>query len=84
MLSCCESLYTIPFFLLICNEITISFFSSEEPQQLTKPKKIIEEAGFVEIYVQSKDKSREFIQAWDPNKSDRAGDYVVSAYIEAV
>jgi SAM-dependent methyltransferase len=47
-------------------------------------KKMLKEAGFVEIKVQPKDKSRELIQAWDPNKSDNAADYVVSAYIEAV
>lgn len=47
-------------------------------------KEMLEEAGFVDIKVQPKDKSRELIRAWDPNKSDRAADYVVSAYIEAV
>jgi SAM-dependent methyltransferase len=45
---------------------------------------MLKEAGFVELKVQPKDKSRDLIQAWDPNKSDNAGDYVVSAYIEAV
>ena len=45
---------------------------------------MLKEAGFVEIKVQPKDKSRELIRAWDPHKSDKAGDYVVSAYIEAV
>jgi SAM-dependent methyltransferase len=45
---------------------------------------MLKEAGFVEIKVQPKDKSRDLIQAWDPNKSDNAADYVVSAYIEAV
>ena len=49
-----------------------------------KLRKMLKKAGFVEIKVQPKDKSRELIQAWDPNKSDNAGDYVVSAYIEAV
>jgi len=44
----------------------------------------LKEAGFVDIKVQPKDESRELIRAWDPNKSDNAGDYVVSAYIEAV
>jgi SAM-dependent methyltransferase len=47
-------------------------------------RKMLQEAGFVEIKVAPKDKSRELIQAWDPQKSDNAGDYVVSAYIEAV
>jgi SAM-dependent methyltransferase len=47
-------------------------------------KEMLEEAGFVEIKVKPKDKSRELIRAWDPSKSDNAGDYVVSAYIEAV
>ncbi len=45
---------------------------------------MLKEAGFVEIKVQPKDESRELIRAWDPNKSDKAGDYVVSAYIEAI
>ena len=44
----------------------------------------LKEAGFADIKVQPKDESRELIRAWDPNKSDKAGDYVVSAYIEAV
>ena len=47
-------------------------------------KEMLKEAGFVEIKVAPKDKSRELIRAWDPGKSDNAGDYVVSAYIEAV
>ena len=47
-------------------------------------KEMLKEAGFVEIKVEPKNRSRELIQAWDPNKSDNAGDYVVSAYIEAV
>jgi SAM-dependent methyltransferase len=46
--------------------------------------KMLQEVGFVEIKVEPKDKSRELIQAWDPNKSDNAADYVVSAYIEAI
>ena len=41
-------------------------------------------AGFQEIKIAPKDKSKELIQAWDPGKSDNAGDYVVSAYIEAI
>jgi ubiquinone/menaquinone biosynthesis C-methylase UbiE len=45
---------------------------------------MLKEVGFVDIKVQPKDESRELIRAWDPNKSDNAGDYVVSAYIEAV
>ena len=47
-------------------------------------KEMLKEAGFVDIKVEPKDKSRELIRAWDPNKSDSAADYVVSAYIEAV
>ena len=47
-------------------------------------RQMLQEVGFVEIAVEPKDKSRELIQAWDPQKSDNAGDYVVSAYIEAV
>ena len=41
-------------------------------------------AGFQEITITPKDKSKELIQAWDPSKSDNAGDYIVSAYIEAI
>jgi SAM-dependent methyltransferase len=41
-------------------------------------------AGFTEIKIRPKDRSRELIRAWDPTQSDNAGDYVVSAYIEAV
>ena len=47
-------------------------------------KAMLQEAGYVEIKVEPKDRSRELIQAWDPQKSDNAADYVVSAYIEAV
>ena len=47
-------------------------------------REMLKKAGFVEIKVEPKDKSRELIRAWDPNKSDSASDYVVSAYIEAV
>jgi SAM-dependent methyltransferase len=45
---------------------------------------MLTEAGFQDIKIQPKDESRELIRAWDPSKSDNAGDYVVSAYIEAI
>ena len=45
---------------------------------------VLKETGFQDIKIQPKDESRELIRAWDPSKSDNAGDYVVSAYIEAV
>ena len=39
-------------------------------------------AGFVDIRIQPKDASREFIHNWVPGRN--AGDYVVSSTIEAV
>jgi arsenite methyltransferase len=45
---------------------------------------MLKEAGFQDIKITAKDESRELIRQWDPNKSNNAGDYVVSAYIEAV
>jgi ubiquinone/menaquinone biosynthesis C-methylase UbiE len=47
-------------------------------------RKMLQAAGFQEIKITPKDESRELIRHWDPNKSENAGDYVVSAYIEAV
>jgi SAM-dependent methyltransferase len=46
--------------------------------------KILEDAGFQSIRITAHDNSRELIREWDPNKSENAVDYVVSAYIEAV
>jgi ubiquinone/menaquinone biosynthesis C-methylase UbiE len=46
--------------------------------------KMLKEVGFQDIKITAKDESRELIRQWDPNKSNNAGDYVVSAYIEAV
>jgi SAM-dependent methyltransferase len=47
-------------------------------------KKMLTEAGFQNIKITAHDKSRDLTRAWDPDKSDNALDYVVSAYIEAV
>jgi arsenite methyltransferase len=44
---------------------------------------ILRKVGFKEISVTSNDKSREIIREWDPGKSKKAVDYIVSAYIEA-
>jgi SAM-dependent methyltransferase len=44
--------------------------------------KMLKEAGFQDIKIKPKDESREIIRDWVPGKN--AGDYVVSAYIEAV
>jgi SAM-dependent methyltransferase len=44
--------------------------------------KMLKEAGFQEIKITPKDESREIIEKWVPGTN--AGDYVVSAYIEAV
>jgi SAM-dependent methyltransferase len=46
--------------------------------------KMLEEAGFENIKITPKDESRKLISQWAPGESKNAGDYVVSAYIEAV
>jgi arsenite methyltransferase len=43
---------------------------------------MLKEAGFEEIRVTPNDKSREIIREWDPGKTKKAADYIVSAYIE--
>ncbi|MDD1648720.1 MAG: arsenite methyltransferase [Methanomicrobiales archaeon] len=45
--------------------------------------KMLKEAGFVQIKIVPHDKSREIIREWNPEKSKKGWDYVVSAYIEA-
>jgi hypothetical protein len=45
---------------------------------------MLEEAGFQNIKITAHDKSRDLTRAWDPDTSENAPDYVVSAYIEAV
>jgi SAM-dependent methyltransferase len=45
---------------------------------------MLAKAGFINIRIQPKDKSREMIREWDPDKSKNLSDYVVSADIEAV
>ena len=47
-------------------------------------REMLKAAGFQKIKIQSKNGSRELIQAWDPHNRQNAEDYVVSAYIEAV
>jgi SAM-dependent methyltransferase len=47
-------------------------------------KAMLQEAGFADIRITAKDESREFISQWAPGENKNAGDYVVSAYIEAV
>jgi SAM-dependent methyltransferase len=47
-------------------------------------KAMLQEAGFVDIKITAKDESRELISQWAPGEEKNAGDYVVSAYIEAV
>ena len=46
--------------------------------------KILKKVGFQNIKITANDNSRELIREWDPDKSENAVDYVVSAYIEAV
>jgi len=45
-------------------------------------KKMLESAGFKDIYIAPKDESRNFIKDWAPGRG--VEDYVLSAYIEAV
>ena len=44
--------------------------------------KMLKETGFQDIKISPKDESRELIRAWAPGQN--AGDYIVSAYIEAI
>ena len=44
--------------------------------------KMLKETGFQDIKITPKDESRELIRAWAPGQN--AGDYIVSAYIEAI
>jgi len=46
--------------------------------------KLLKEAGFQDIKIKPNDQSRELIREWDPGKSENPGDYVLSAYIEAI
>jgi ubiquinone/menaquinone biosynthesis C-methylase UbiE len=45
---------------------------------------MLDEAGFIKIRITAKDESRELISKWVPAERKNAGDYVVSAYIEAI
>jgi 2-polyprenyl-3-methyl-5-hydroxy-6-metoxy-1,4-benzoquinol methylase len=47
-------------------------------------KKMLTQAGFQNIKITAHDNSRDLTTAWDPDKSENALDYVVSAYIQAV
>jgi len=47
-------------------------------------KKMLTQAGFQNIKITAHDNSRDLTRVWDPDKSENALDYVVSAYIEAV
>lgn len=51
---------------------------------IEETEEMLKEAGFQDIKIAPNEKSRELIREWDPSKSENAGDYVVSAYIEAV
>jgi SAM-dependent methyltransferase len=44
--------------------------------------RILEDAGFTNIRIQSKDESREFLKDWAPGRN--VEDYIVSATIEAI
>ena len=45
--------------------------------------KILREAGFMDITIKSNNNSRKLLREWNPDISKNAGDYVVSATIEA-
>ena len=45
---------------------------------------MLEQAGFTDIGITPKDYSRDLIRQWDPDKTQQALDYVISATIEAV
>jgi hypothetical protein len=45
---------------------------------------MLTQAGFQSIKITAHDNSRDLTSVWDPDKSENALDYVVSAYIEAV
>ena len=45
---------------------------------------MLTQAGFQNIKITAHDKSRDLTRAWDPDKSENALDYVVSAYVEAI
>ncbi len=53
-------------------------------ETIDETKEILKKSGFQDIKITPKDNSRELIREWDPDKSEKAGDYLVSAYIEAV
>ena len=53
-------------------------------ETIDETKEILKKAGFQHIKITSKDNSRELIRQWDPAKTEKAEDYIVSAYIEAV
>ena len=46
--------------------------------------KMLAQAGFQDIKITTKDESRQLISQWASGETPNAGDYVVSAYIEAV
>jgi SAM-dependent methyltransferase len=45
---------------------------------------MLEKVGFEKIKITTNDESRKLISEWAPGENKNAGDYVVSAYIEAV
>jgi SAM-dependent methyltransferase len=45
---------------------------------------MLQEAGFMDIRIKAKDESRKLISQWAPGENKNAGDYVVSANIEAL
>jgi len=51
---------------------------------IDQTEELLKRAGFEDIKIKPNDHSRRLIQEWDPNKSENALDYVVSAYIEAI
>ena len=50
---------------------------------IDETREMLAKAGFEDIKITPKDESRKLISEWTPGDSKNAGDYVVSAYIEA-
>ena len=51
---------------------------------IDKTEELLKSAGFKDIKIKPNDHNRRLVQEWDPDKSENALDYVVSAYIEAI
>jgi len=66
----------------IKNDLSLYSGCMAGASSISEVNRLLEKAGFKEIRIEPKDKSREFIKDWAPNKGIE--NYVVSANIEAV